>query len=98
MWPDITKLGILNERRVGQSKLYRLNTDRLVTQLLTRLADETMFQMLASSMPMREPAIMLMPRLVEPQVPMTTAAAGVKFPTEIPFGSSIPTPLWSTPI
>lgn len=98
VWPDITKLGILNERKVGQSKLYRLNTDRQATQLLTKLADETMFQMLASHMPMRELAIMPMPRLVQPQVPMTTAEEGFKLPTEIPFGSPTPKLLWSTSI
>lgn len=94
VWPSITKLGMLSERRAGQSKLYRLNTDHPATRLLTRLADETMFQMLASSM--REPA-MPIPRFVEPLVP-TTAAAGLKIPTEIPFGSLTPNPLWSAPI
>lgn len=97
VWPEIAKLGILNERKVGQSKLFRLNTSNPVTQLLTRLSDETVFQTLALSMPMREPAIAPIPRLVEPQVPITTAATGIKFPTEIPFGSPTPeNPLWST--
>jgi DNA-binding transcriptional ArsR family regulator len=100
VWPEIAKLGILNERRVGQSRLYRLNTDNSVAQLLVRLADETAFQSLASSMPLNErAALRSIPQLVEAQVPITNANSGMKFQFDAPL-EEFPTltDLWRTSI
>jgi len=50
VWPEIEKAGLLIEKKVGQSRLYRLNMKKLASQLMVKLADETAFQAATASL------------------------------------------------
>jgi DNA-binding transcriptional ArsR family regulator len=74
VWPSIAKAGLLLERRVGQSKLYRLDMTKSVCQLMVRLADETAFQTVVNSLPIGERlSLEPLPLRIEPRIPISTA-------------------------
>jgi hypothetical protein len=82
VWPEIVKSGLLMERRAGQSRLYRLDMNKVASQLIVRMADETAFATAVASLPtaQREP---LMPELTRPvaTIPITKASMEPAFGT-----------------